>query len=209
MTKSFDRFRAHPWHGLSAGDEAPAIVEAYIEITPFDAVKYEIDKRTGYLRVDRPQGSSALPPTLYGFIPRTYCAGRVAALTPNATTGDGDPLDICVLSQQRIDRAEVVLSARVVGGIQVLDGGEADDKIVALLTSDTVFDYAKDIKHLTTAVVNRMIHYFATYKMDMTGGKPNTIEVVGTYGAEQARAVVDAAMADYDEEFGVADRRQS
>ncbi|MEZ5235504.1 MAG: inorganic pyrophosphatase [Acidimicrobiia bacterium] len=209
MTKSFDRFRAHPWHGLSAGDGAPAIVEAYIEITPFDAVKYEIDKQTGYLRVDRPQGSSALPPTLYGFIPRTYCADRVAALTPNATVGDGDPLDICVLSQQRIDRAEVVLSARVVGGIQVLDGGEADDKIVALLTSDTVFDYAKDLRHLPTAVVNRMIHYFATYKMDMTGGKPNTIEVVGTYGAEQAQAVITAAMADYEEHFGVTERRQA
>jgi len=201
MTTSFDRFRAHPWHGLSAGDRAPEIVEAYIEITPLDGVKYEIDKRTGYLRVDRPQGSSALPPTLYGFIPRTYCGNRVASLTPNAVKGDGDPLDICVLSQQRIDRAEVVLSARVVGGIQLLDGGEADDKIVALLTSDTVFDYAKDLKNLPTAVVNRMIHYFATYKMDMTGGKPNTIEVVGTYGAEKAHAVIKAAMADYDEQF--------
>ena len=200
MTKSFDRFRAHPWHGLSAGDEAPAIVEAYIEITPFDAVKYEIDKRTGYLRVDRPQGSSALPPTLYGFIPRTYCAGRVAALTPNATTGDGDPLDICVLSQQRIDRAEVVLSARVVGGIQVLDGGEADDKIVALLTSDTVFDYAKDIKHLPTAVVNRMIHYFATYKM-IPGEEPQLI-VDHTYDREHALRVVEAAMQDYFVEYG-------
>jgi len=201
MSASFDRYRAHPWHGLSAGDRAPDIVEAYIEITPLDAVKYEIDKRTGYLRVDRPQGSSALPPTLYGFIPRTYCGDRVAALTPKAIKGDGDPLDICVLSQQRIDRAEVVLSARVVGGIQLLDGGEADDKIVALLTSDTVFDYAKDLKNLPTAVVNRMVHYFATYKMDMTGGKPNTIEVVGTYGADKARAVIAAAMADYDEAF--------
>ncbi len=208
VTNSFDRFRAHPWHGLSVGDQAPTIVEAYIEITPLDAVKYEVDKRSGYLRVDRPQGSSALPPTLYGFIPRTYCGGRVAALTPGAEVGDGDPLDICVLSQQRIDRAEVVLSARVLGGIQILDHGEADDKIVAVLTSDTVFDYAKDLKKLPTAVVNRMIHYFATYKMDMTGGQPNTIEIVGTYSADAAYNVILAAMADYDEEFGVEDRRQ-
>ncbi|MFT7600520.1 MAG: inorganic pyrophosphatase [Acidimicrobiales bacterium] len=198
---TFDRFRPHPWHGLSAGDNAPKVVEAYIEITPFDAVKYEIDKQTGYLRVDRPQGSSALPPTLYGFIPRTYCNDRVAALTEGASIGDRDPLDICVLSQQRIDRAEVILSARVVGGIQMLDDGEADDKIVALLTSDTVFDYAKDLKHLPTAVVNRMLHYFATYKMDMTGGTANTTEVAGTYGAEQAYAVIEAAMADYRDEF--------
>ena len=100
MARSFDRYRAHPWHGLSTGDTPPDEVDAYIEITPFDAVKYEIDKRTGYLRVDRPQGSSALPPTLYGFVPRTYCGDKVAALTPRAEEGDQDPLDICVLSQQ-------------------------------------------------------------------------------------------------------------
>ncbi|MCB0990831.1 MAG: inorganic diphosphatase, partial [Acidimicrobiales bacterium] len=99
LIRNFDRFRAHPWHGLPIGDKAPNVVDAFIEITPFDAVKYEIDKITGYLRVDRPQGSSALPPTLYGFIPRTYCGQRVADLTPSADTGDGDPLDICVLSQ--------------------------------------------------------------------------------------------------------------
>ncbi len=207
MSQNFDRFRAHPWHGLAVGEDAPSVVEAYIEITPFDAVKYEIDKRTGYLRVDRPQGSSALPPTLYGFIPRTYCADRVAALTPRADTGDLDPLDICVLSQQRITRAEVVLSARVVGGIRLLDDGEADDKIVACLTSDTVFDFAKDLKQLPTAVVNRLVHYFATYKMDVAGTGENSIEVVGTYNAEEARAVVQASMDDYNEKFPVADRR--
>ncbi|MEZ5279104.1 MAG: inorganic pyrophosphatase [Acidimicrobiales bacterium] len=208
LIRNFDRFRAHPWHGLPIGDKAPNVVDAFIEITPFDAVKYEIDKITGYLRVDRPQGSSALPPTLYGFIPRTYCGQRVADLTPSADTGDGDPLDICVLSQQRIDRAEVVLPARILGGIQVLDGGEADDKIVAVLESDTVFDYAKDIKNLPTAVVQRIVHYFATYKMDITGQKPNAIEVIGTYGAEHARAVVEAALADYTELFGDRTKRR-
>ncbi|MEM8707168.1 MAG: inorganic diphosphatase, partial [Actinomycetota bacterium] len=153
MNASFDRYRAHPWHGLPIGDDAPGVVEAYIEITPYDAVKYEIDKTTGYLRVDRPQGSSALPPSLYGFIPQTYCGDRVAALTPRSEVGDRDPLDICVLSQQRIDRAEVVVPARVVGGIRLLDEGEADDKIVAVLESDTVFDYARDLKQLPEAVV--------------------------------------------------------
>jgi inorganic pyrophosphatase len=202
MTKHFDRFRAHPWHGLSAGDDAPAVVEAYIEITPLDGVKYEIDKRTGYLRVDRPQGSSALPPTLYGFVPRTYCGNRIAALTPGAERGDGDPLDICVLSQQRIDRAEVVLSARVIGGIRLLDGGEADDKIIAVLTSDTVWAGIENIADLPTVLLNRLVHYFATYKMDMTGGKANATEVAGTYDAEHARQVVLAALADYQEEYG-------
>jgi len=201
MPESFDYFRAHPWHGLPTGENAPDIVDAYIEITPFDAVKYEIDKATGYLRVDRPQGSSALPPTLYGFVPKTWCGDRVADLTPGATEGDLDPLDICVLSQQRIDRAELVTPARVVGGIQLLDDGEADDKIVALLASDPVFDYAKELKQLPVAVINRIVHYFATYKIDITGEKPNSIEVVDTYGAAHARQVIEASMADYDEKY--------
>ena len=202
MIDTFDYFRAHPWHGLTAGPDAPNVVDAYIEITPFDAVKYEIDKRTGYLRVDRPQGSSALPPTLYGFIPQTYCADRVAALTPGAERGDMDPVDICVLSQQRIDRAEVVMPVRVVGGIQVLDGGEADDKIIAVLGSDTVFDYAKELDQLPVAVVNRIVHYFGTYKMDMTGNTPNGIEIVDTYGAAHAHAVIEASLADYRDAAG-------
>ncbi len=202
MLNRFDNYRAHPWHGLPIGPNPPEVVDAYIEITPFDAVKYEIDKRTGYLRVDRPQGSSALPPTLYGFIPQTYCADRVAALTPGAVSGDLDPLDICVLSQQRIDRAEVVMPVRVVGGIQVLDGGEADDKIVAVLESDTVFDYAKELSQLPVTVINRIVHYFATYKMDISGEKPNEIQIVGNYGASHAKEVVSASIADYREAAG-------
>ncbi len=209
MPAPFDRFRPHPWHGLSPGPDAPAAVDAYIEITPFDGVKYEIDKHSGYLRVDRPQGSSALPPTLYGFVPQTYCGERVAALTPTAREGDHDPLDICVLSQQRIDRAEVIVPARVVGGVQLLDDGEADDKIIAVLVSDTVFDYARDLKQLPEAVVNRIVHYFATYKMQMTGEKKNGIEVIGTYGIEHAQKVVSASMLDYAATFPIGDRRQS
>ncbi len=209
MSERFDRYRAHPWHGLPIGDGSPEVVDAYIEITPFDAVKYEIDKRTGYLRVDRPQGSSALPPTLYGFIPRTYCGDRVAALTPDAALGDADPLDICVLSQQRIDRADIVVPARVVGGIQLLDGGEADDKIVAVLVNDTVFEYAKDLKQLPSVVVDRMVHYFATYKMDISGKKPNAISVLGTYGVEHALDVVRASMDDYTDEYGPNGRRST
>ena len=206
---SFDRFRPHPWHGLAVGADPPGLVDAYIEITPNDGVKYEIDKLTGYLRVDRPQGSAALPPTLYGFVPRTYCGDRVAELTPAATSGDGDPLDICVLSQQRIEKAEIVVPARVVGGVRLLDEGEADDKIIAVLASDTVFHYAKDIKQLPEVVVTRIIHYFGTYKLQMHSNAKNPIELVGTYGAEEARAVVAASMADYDEKFPQGDRRQS
>lgn len=199
----FDRHRAHPWHGLSIGESPPDVIDAYIEITPYDAVKYEIDKRSGYLRVDRPQGSSALPPTLYGFIPRTYCDDRVAALTPHAEIGDRDPLDVCVISEQRIDRADIVVSARVVGGIQLLDEGEADDKIVAILRSDRVYDGAHELEDLPEALLRRIVHYFATYKLLPGAPDVNSIEVVGTYGADHARAVIAAAAADYADAFDV------
>src|SRR3954471_20422020 len=123
----FFRWRPHPWHGLESGDRSPEVVLAYIEITPFDTVKYEIDKATGYLRVDRPQRGAATPPTLYGFIPRTYCGKRVAALSaPGVERADGDPLDICVMSERAITRSDIVLNARVIGGIQMIDNGEAD-----------------------------------------------------------------------------------
>src|SRR5690606_37394837 len=99
---SFSPWRPHPWHGLSIGLEPPLRVNAYIEITPFDLIKYEVDKSTGYLRVDRPQRTSSQPPALYGFIPRTYCGELTAALCPGALRGDGDPLDICVISERPI-----------------------------------------------------------------------------------------------------------
>src|SRR5258708_3189737 len=86
----FAAWRPHPWHGLDIGREPPIFVNAYIEITPFDLINYEIDKVTGYLRVDRPQRTSSQAPALYGFIPQTYCGERIAALCPGASRGDGD-----------------------------------------------------------------------------------------------------------------------
>ena len=88
---SYYEWRPHPWHGLEAGPDVPRVVNAFVEITPFDSVKYEIDKITGYLTVDRPQLSSSLPPTNYGFIPRTFCSDRVAKLSKEAECGDEDP----------------------------------------------------------------------------------------------------------------------
>jgi inorganic pyrophosphatase len=106
----FYRWRPHPWHGLDAGSNPPQVVNAYIEITPFDHVKYEIDKKTGYLVVDRPNRTSSHPPSLYGFVPRTYCGKRVAALMGKyGVKGDHDPLDICVLSERPIARADIIL----------------------------------------------------------------------------------------------------
>ena len=131
------QFRPHPWHGLEIGPEPPGLLWAFIEITPFDLIKYEVDKHSGYLRVDRPQRGSSQPPALYGFIPRTYCAERVHRLSPKSRKGDGDPLDICVLSERPIARSEILVRAKVVGGLQMVDGDEADDKVIAVLETTT------------------------------------------------------------------------
>ena len=196
----FYRWRPHPWHGLPVGPDAPRVVFGYIEITPFDLVKYEVDKTTGYLSVDRPQRGSSHPPTLYGFIPRTFCGKRVGSLSPQAERGDGDPLDICVLSERPINRAEVIVKARVVGGLQMIDDGEADDKIVAVLQNDYVWGEARDISDLPGALIERLNHYFTTYKL--VPGEQSKVSIDKVYGADEAREVVGAAMADYESEFG-------
>jgi inorganic pyrophosphatase len=198
--KPFFRWRPHPWHGLDVGPNVPEVVHAYIEITPFDSMKYEIDKTTGYLRVDRPQHTSSRPPTLYGFIPRTYCGRRVNHLSPQSTRGDGDPMDICVISEQPITRGEVLLNARVVGGLQMVDDGEADDKIVAILQNDPVWGHVMDIAELPDVMYERLRHYFSTYKMKADMQPRATIELV--YGREHAMKVIQASIDDYDEEFG-------
>ena len=196
----FFRWRPHPWHGLPAGPDLPERVTAFIEITPFDLVKYEVDKTTGYLRVDRPQRNTSVPPTLYGFVPRTYCGERVKALFPKATKGDGDPLDICVVSERPIERSEVLLTARVVGGIQMLDGGEADDKIVAVLDGDHQWGGVRELEELPEILVERLRHYFETYKL--VPGEAPAVSVEGVYGHDHAARVIDAAVADYQERFG-------
>ncbi|UCC14582.1 MAG: inorganic pyrophosphatase [Gammaproteobacteria bacterium] len=193
-------WRPHPWHGLSPGKNPPTQVRAFIEITPFDLVKYEVDKETGYIVVDRPQRTSAQPPALYGFIPRTYCADGVQALTPEAEKADGDPLDICVISERRIDRGAILIDARVIGGIQMLDGGEADDKIIAVLSNDYIWSNIEDICDLPDVLVQRLKHYFGTYKM--SDDMDSEIRITGTYGPEHAGKVITAAMNDYERYFG-------
>lgn len=198
--KDFVRWRPHPWHGLEVGPDPPRAVTAYIEMTPFDAVKYEIDKTTGYIRVDRPQRSSAQPPTLYGFIPRTYCARRVGDLAPEAQRGDGDPLDICVVSERPITRADIVLTARVVGGLKMIDNDEADDKIVAVLENDLFWGGIDHLDGLPDKMVERLVHYFSTYKLVPGSGSPASI--ARSYDRTHAFDVIEAAMTDYHDEFG-------
>lgn len=198
--KPFYRWRPHPWHGLPVGIDPPQVVHAYIEITPFDLVKYEIDKATGYLKVDRPQSTSSQPPTLYGLIPRTYCGERVGMLSPKAKRGDGDPMDICVFSERPITKSEVILNARVVGGIKMIDHEEADDKIVAVLLKDNLWGDVQDISELPQALISRLEHYFLTYKR--LPGQELNVSIENTYGCQEAHEVVRASMLDYEEMYG-------
>ncbi len=198
--KPFYRWRPHPWHGLEPGEHAPQKVNAYIEITPFDSVKYEVDKITGYMRVDRPQRTSSQPPSLYGFVPRTFCGGRVAKLSPKSSGGDNDPLDICVLSERPINRGEIILRAKVVGGIQMVDHGEADDKIIAVLENDNIWGKANGLSDIPEILVERLRHYFSTYKNIIGEGQKTSIESV--YDQEHATEVVKASLVDYLDEFG-------
>jgi len=115
MKKHEPMHKAHPWHGIDP--LSPEEVRAFIEIVPTDTVKYEVDKQTGYLALDRPQKFSNIVPSLYGFIPRTYCSTKMAELTNKAMArfdveGDGDPLDICVLTEKDVTHGDILVTAR-------------------------------------------------------------------------------------------------
>lgn len=201
-------WQAHPWHGVPIGDEAPAVVTAYVEIVPADTVKYEIDKATGHLQVDRPQRFSNVCPSLYGFLPRTYCGERVAELCRAATgrrvVGDGDPLDVCVLSDRHFTHGDFLARAVPIGGLRMIDHDEADDKVIAVLRDDTGFGGLGDVGELPPALVERLRHYFLTYKT-APGDPAGPVEVAEVYGREAAHAVVEASREDYAERFGGAE----
>ena len=164
-------------------------------------MKYEVDKVSGYLRVDRPQRSSAQHPALYGFVPRTYCDERVRKLAPWSKRGDGDPLDICVLSERVIARNEIIVRCRVIGGLQMIDAGEADDKIVSVLENDNVWGGARNISDVPPVLVERLQHYFLTYKL--VPGRRAQARIARVYGRIHALKVVRAAMADYEDMFAL------
>jgi inorganic pyrophosphatase len=199
------KFKAHPWHGISIGKEAPKLVTAFIEIVPTDTIKYEIDKESGYMKVDRPQKFSNVVPSLYGFIPQTYCDEKVAEFAKLKTgrenmTGDGDPLDICVLTQRTVNHSDIILQAIPIGGFRMIDKGEADDKIIAVLKGDEVYEQWQDIKDCPPSIINRLKHYFLTYKGIPEAGNP-TCEITHTYGRDEAFEVIKRSQDDYKAKF--------
>lgn len=201
---SATRFQAHPWHGIEVGAEAPAVINAFIEIVPGDTVKYEIDKESGHLKVDRPQIYSSLVPAPYGFIPRTYCGERVGELCARRSGkeiegGDGDPIDICVLSEHRFPRGQILLRAIPIGGLRLVDRHQADDKIIAVLQHDDVYGSWSDIGDCPPGLLDRLRHYFLTYKT--MPGEHREVEITQVYGRLEAHEAIVAARADYDNRF--------
>lgn len=199
-------FKPHPWHGLDPwSDKENKILNVFIEMAPEDTVKYEFDKKSGYLKVDRPQKYSNIVPSLYGFLPRTYCGDKTADYSAKATgrsglKGDGDPLDICVLTEKRIVRGDLLLDAVPVGGLRMIDRGEVDDKIIAVLKNDLVFGDFRDIEELPKGIVSRLKHYFLTYKQ-IPSGKRAIAEITHAYGAREALEVIELSEKDYEGKF--------
>ena len=200
------RYKSHPWHGLEVGENAPEIVTAFIEMVPTDTVKYELDKVSGYIRIDRPQKYSNVVPALYGFIPQSFCGDSVAGFCMERSgreniKGDGDPLDICVLTERTNPHGDIIATVKPIGGFRMLDGDEADDKIIAVLRNDATYRGYNDIEELPHIVVDRLKHYFLTYKdmpaMDRASEAPKKVEIVATYGREEAYEVITRSLEDY------------
>jgi inorganic pyrophosphatase len=198
-------FKHHPWHGVSLGPDAPELVTCYIEMVPTDAVKYELDKVTGHLKIDRPQKYSSVCPTLYGLLPQTFCGDLVAQASgrrvgTHALVGDGDALDVCVLSERPVSHGDILLRAIPIGGLRMIDRGQADDKIIAVLKDDPAYGDWSDIYQVPPSLVDRLRHYFLTYK-EVPGESRVVVQIAEVYGRRAAHDVIDRSRQDYLEHF--------
>ncbi len=200
--------KSHPWHGISFGEKFPDVLTAFIEIVPADTVKYEIDKASGWLKVDRPQLFSNVVPALYGFIPQTLCDTEVGKYCMAKTEklniiGDQDPMDILVLEEKNIRNGGILIQAIPIGGFRMIDKNEADDKIIAVMKDDAVYGNYKDISELSESIVNRLKHYFLTYK-DLPGStETRKVEIAAVYGREEALEVIRLSAVDYKNRFNL------
>tara|TARA_B110000037_G_scaffold40411_1_gene50054 strand:+ start:126780 stop:127469 length:690 start_codon:yes stop_codon:yes gene_type:complete len=209
LIKLFEqKFVAHPWHGVTIGDDVPNEVKAYIEINSNDQIKYEIDKPSGHIMIDRPQKYSNIVPALYGFVPQTYCDKKVADFCMEKSgltgiVGDSDPLDIIVLSERNIDRGNILVDCIPVGGFRMIDGGEADDKIIAVLKDDQAYGHIRNIEDVPSKVIDRVKHFFLTYKENPNDdGSDKKVEITHTYGREEAFEVIKMSNEDYLDIYG-------
>ena len=204
-------FQAHPWHGVAPRPDATGVVNTYIEIVPTDAVKYELDKASGRLRVDRPQRYSSMCPTPYGFIPQTFCGALVAEFCQSRTNregirGDGDPLDVCVLTERPASHGDFFVRAIPIGGLRMIDGNESDDKIIAVLESDVTYGHLRDIHDAPTGLIDRLQHYFLSYKQ-LPHEAARHVEIADVYDHAEAAEVIRRSVEDYRATYGPPETR--
>jgi inorganic pyrophosphatase len=201
-------YKSHPWHGVAIGPEAPRRVTVFVEIVPADTVKYELDKDSGLLKVDRPQLYSNVCPSPYGFVPRTLCGAEVARLGEERTgrrglVGDDDPLDIVVLTEKDFAHGDLLVQALPIGGLGMLDGNEVDDKIIAVMAKDAVYGGVSDIGQLPSLLTDRLKHYFLTYKQ-APEDRQLACELLRVYGRDEACEVIRRSQVDYAARFAAA-----
>ena len=140
----------NPWHSVSYGEEAPNVVSAIIEIPKGSKAKYELDKESGMLKLDRVLFSSIHYPANYGFIPKTYC-------------DDKDPLDILVICSVDV-QPMCLIDAKVIGVMQMIDNNEEDDKIIAVANNDMSVRHINDISELPPHTLLEVRRFFEDYK---------------------------------------------
>lgn len=173
----------HPWHGVHYGENAPRIVNAIIEIPQGSRCKYEIDKASGLLKLDRVIYSSFYYPCNYGFIPQTY-------------GDDKDPLDILVITSLPVVPL-TMMEAKVVGVMQMIDGGDADDKIIAVAANDPGVNHYNNVEELPKHFFSELRHFFEEYKK-----LENKTVVVEEFGDKsKALKIVDHAIEEYRQKF--------
>jgi inorganic pyrophosphatase len=173
----------HPWHDVSTGDNAPQLVNGIIEIPQGTKAKYEVDKKTGLLRLDRVLYSAVFYPCNYGFIPQTLC-------------GDGDPLDILVISSVSMERLSLV-EAKVIGVMRMTDEGAPDDKIIAVPKSDIYVAHIDSIEDLPPHTLPEIKRFFEDYQI-LEGQK---VTVDGFFGKEKAYEILLANITAYQDKF--------
>lgn len=174
------RYCQNPWHDVPTGAKAPRVVNAIIEIPTGSKAKYELDKESGLLKLDRVLFSAVHYPANYGFIPQTYCE-------------DHDPLDILVICSVKLEPLCLV-EARVLGVMNMVDGGEADDKIIAVANSDNSLSHIERLDQLPQHVLDEVHRFFEDYKKL----EKKTVVVEHFKDREEAWRVVDAAIKMYD-----------
>jgi len=173
----------NPWHDVDLGDETPELVPAIIEVPKGSKTKYELDKATGMIRVDRILYSSVQYPANYGFIPRTYCE-------------DHDPLDVLVLGQEPVAPLSI-MRAKPIGLMKMLDHGEADDKIIAVHADDPEYAHYESIDELPPHRMTEVKRFFEDYKVL----EEKNVVVEDFFGKKEALQTILTSMNQYEKEF--------